>query len=27
MPAFYDAFDVQPGDPMYCPDDVRVQIW
>ena len=27
MPAFYNAFDVQPGDPMYRPDDVRVQIW
>ncbi|MCH8491833.1 MAG: M13 family metallopeptidase [Idiomarina sp.] len=27
MPEFYEAFDVQPGDPMYRDDDVRVKIW
>jgi len=27
MPDFYEAFDVQPGDPMYRHDDVRVKIW
>ena len=27
MPAFYDAFDVKPGDKMYRPDSVRVNIW
>ncbi len=27
MPAFYEAFHVQPGDPMYRPDSVRVKIW
>lgn len=27
MPEFYEAFDVQPGDPMYRDDSVRVKIW
>jgi len=27
MPEFYKAFNVKPGDKMYRPDDVRVQIW
>jgi putative endopeptidase len=27
QPAFYQAFGVQPGDPMYRADSVRVQIW
>ncbi len=27
MPEFYAAFDVQPGDPMYRAEDVRVRIW
>lgn len=27
MPEFYDAFGVQPGDPMHRADDVRVKIW
>ncbi|MFU8783616.1 M13 family metallopeptidase [Aliidiomarina sp.] len=27
MPEFYEAFDVQPGDPMHRDDDVRVKIW
>ncbi len=27
VPAFYQAFGVKPGDPMYRPDSVRVQIW
>lgn len=27
MPEFYEAFDVQQGDPMYRDDDVRVKIW
>jgi predicted metalloendopeptidase len=27
MPAFYNAFEVQPSDPMYRSDDIRVQIW
>lgn len=27
MPEFYEAFDVQPGDPMYRDDAVRVKIW
>jgi putative endopeptidase len=27
MPAFYAAYGVQPGDPMYRADDVRVKIW
>lgn len=25
--AFYNAFDVKPGDPMYRPDSLRVKIW
>ncbi|MBL8554360.1 MAG: peptidase M13 [Phenylobacterium sp.] len=25
--AFYEAFDVQPGDPMYLPPEKRVRIW
>ena len=27
QPAFYAAFGVKPGDPMYRADSVRVQIW
>lgn len=27
MPEFYEAFDVEPGDPMYRDEDVRVKIW
>ena len=27
MPEFYEAFDVQTGDPMYRDDNVRVKIW
>jgi putative endopeptidase len=27
MDAFHDAFDVQPGDPMYLPPEDRVVIW
>ncbi len=27
MPEFYEAFDVQPGDPMYREGDIRVRIW
>jgi putative endopeptidase len=27
MPEFYEAFDVQPGNPMYREEDVRVRIW
>jgi predicted metalloendopeptidase len=27
MPAFYNAYDVKPGDGMYRSEDVRVQIW
>ena len=27
IPAFYKAFDVKPGDPMYRPDSIRVKIW
>jgi len=27
MPEFYAAYGVQPGDPMYRADDVRVKIW
>ncbi len=27
MPAFYEAFNIQPGDPLYRPDSLRVQIW
>lgn len=27
IPAFYDAFGVQPGNKMYAPDSVRVSIW
>ncbi|NIP79887.1 MAG: peptidase M13, partial [Gemmatimonadetes bacterium] len=27
MPAFYEAFDVQPGDGMWIPPEQRVQIW
>jgi len=26
-PHFYEAFNVQPGDKMYLPEDKRVQIW
>lgn len=27
IPAFYEAFGVQPGNKMYAPDSVRVNIW
>jgi putative endopeptidase len=27
MPAFYEAFNVQPTDSMYRPDSIRVKIW
>ncbi len=27
MPEFYEAFDVQPGDPMYREEELRVKIW
>jgi putative endopeptidase len=27
MPAFYETFDVKPGDKMYRPDSLRVNIW
>jgi putative endopeptidase len=27
IPAFYDAFNVKPGDKMYQPDSLRVSIW
>jgi putative endopeptidase len=27
MPAFYEAYDVKPGDKMYRPDSIRVHIW
>jgi putative endopeptidase len=27
LPQFYEAFDVQPGDPMYRDEAVRVEIW
>ena len=27
MPEFYDAFNVKPGDKMYRPDSLRVNIW
>ncbi|MDG5767822.1 M13 family metallopeptidase [Balneolales bacterium ANBcel1] len=27
MPEFYEAFEVQPGDPMYREEDIRVRIW
>ncbi len=27
IPAFYEAFDVQPGDDMYIEPEARVQIW
>lgn len=27
VPAFYEAFDVQPGDDMYLPPEERVTIW
>jgi putative endopeptidase len=27
MDAFYEAFDIKPGDPMYLPPDQRVVIW
>jgi putative endopeptidase len=27
VPEFYAAFDVKPGDKMYVPDSVRVNIW
>jgi len=27
LPAFHEAFDVRPGDPMYRPDSLMVRIW
>ncbi|MEE9465741.1 MAG: M13-type metalloendopeptidase [Candidatus Neomarinimicrobiota bacterium] len=27
MPEFYEAFNVQPGDPLYRDEDIRVNIW
>jgi putative endopeptidase len=27
LPAFYEAFNVQPGDGMYVPEEQRVKIW
>ena len=27
VPAFYDAFDVKPGQKLYIPDSARVKIW
>ena len=27
IPEFYTAFGIQPGDPMYRAEDVRVVIW
>ena len=27
VPAFYEAFDVQPTDKLYRPDSARVKIW
>jgi putative endopeptidase len=27
IPAFYEAFNVKPGDPLYRPDSLRVNIW
>jgi putative endopeptidase len=27
VPEFYEAFDVKPGDKMYVPESVRVNIW
>jgi putative endopeptidase len=27
MPAFYEAFHVKPGDPMYRADSIRVKVW
>jgi len=27
IPAFYEAFDVQPGDGMYIAPETRVKIW
>ncbi len=27
LPQFYEAFGVQPGDPLFRPDSVRVSIW
>lgn len=27
IPEFYEAFDVQPGDPMYRPASARVKVW
>ncbi len=25
--AFYDTYDIQPGDGMYVPSDQRISIW
>ncbi|WP_412060834.1 M13 family metallopeptidase [Rubrivirga sp. IMCC45206] len=27
IPGFYDAFDVQPGDALYLPEDQRIVLW
>ena len=27
IPGFYDAFDVQPGDALYLPEDERIVLW
>jgi putative endopeptidase len=27
MPEFYQAFNVQPGDKLYCPDSLKVKVW
>jgi putative endopeptidase len=27
IPEFYEAFNVKPGDGMYRPDSLRVNIW
>jgi putative endopeptidase len=27
MPDFYKAFNIQPGDKLYCPDSLQVKVW
>jgi len=27
IPAFYEAFDIQPEDKMYLPEEERVAVW
>ena len=27
LQAFYDTYDIQPGDGMYVPPDQRISIW